>query len=664
VLAIDRVRYAGEPVAFVVAESRAQARDAAEAIEVEYQAEAATIGTAEAPTASSRVHADRPDNVAFRWHKGDAEGTEAAFARAAHVTRLSIINNRIVVNPIETRSANAAWDSSTGRLTLYTSTQGGWGIKQAIAGTYLKVEPEKVRVVTPDVGGGFGMKIFLYPEHILVSLAARKLGRPVKWTGDRSESFLSDSGGRDHATEAELALDADDRMIALRVRVTANMGAYFSPFGPFIPTMAGVRVAPGVYAIPVMSYTATGVFTNTTPVDAYRGAGRPESNYVTERLVDRAARERGYDPAEFRRRNLIPTSAIPWDSAVFERYESGNFPAILDAAIDKADTAGFARRKEESQRQGKLRGMGVACYVEAMGGGPEEWADIRFQADGRVSVAVGTQSNGQGHETAFTQVVADKLGVPFEAIDIIQGDTDLIPTGGGTGGSHSLAAESEAIEVAGNEVIEKAKALAAEDFEASLGDVEFRVGSLGVAGTDISASLLDLAVKHPGALDTRAKCHMPNYGFPNGCHIAEVEIERQTGVTRLVRYTVVDDFGRVVNPMIVAGQVYGGIAQGVGQALLEHTVYDPSGQLLSGSYMDYCLPKAHDLPDMSFNYIEVPTPNNTLGAKGCGEAGAIAAPPAVVNAVVDALWKGAGSPVPVIDMPVTSEKVWKALASA
>ncbi|MHA1545215.1 MAG: xanthine dehydrogenase family protein molybdopterin-binding subunit [Alphaproteobacteria bacterium] len=661
VLASDAVRYVGEAVAFVVAETFAQARAAGEAVELDCDFDPAVVATATAGDAGQpQVHEQAPGNIAFDWQYGDADATDAAFADAAQVVTLDLVNNRVVANPMETRGANAVWDADAGKLTMYTGTQGGWIIRDTLAKKTLKIDPENVRIITPDVGGGFGMKTFVYPEHLMVGFAARACGRPVKWTGERAESFLSDAMGRDHVTHAELALDSGHRIQGLRVLTRANMGAQLSQFAPFIPTGAALKVVSGIYDVKNLTYRVLGLFTNTTPVDAYRGAGRPESIYMIERLVDKAARQCGLGPVEFRKLNLIPSEAMPFKTVAGNTYDTGEFAAILDASIERADLGGLDQRRAEAKKNGRRLGLGFGCYIESTMGDPDEYADIRFDGD-QVKVMVGTQSNGQGHETAYAQVLAEKLGLDFDKIQVVMGDTDAIPVGGGTGGSRSLTVQAAAINVAGDGVIEKAKNLAADDMEVSAGDVVFEAGLLKVAGTDISTPLTKVASTHPGALDTRAKATMEDWSFPNGCHIAEVEIDEATGVARVARYTIMDDFGIVVNPMLVAGQVHGGVVQGIGQALYEGVVYDEDGQLLTGSFVDYGMPRADHFPAFEFNYLEVPCANNALGIKGCGEAGALAAPPAVMNAIVDALWDGDPNNVPAIDMPATPQKLWRAM---
>jgi len=671
VLADGTVRHVGDPVAFIVADNPRTARDAAEAIGVEYDIVPSITDLATALDAGQPlVWPEGGTNQVFDWAIGDKAATDAEFAKAAHVTRLKIVNNRVVVASMEARAAVGQFDPATGRWTLTTNTQGGWLVKDAIAGIF-KTEAERFRVVTPDVGGGFGMKIFPYAEQVLVCYAARKLGKPVKWASDRNEAFLSDTHGRDNITVGELAIDSDGKLLALRTHNVANMGAYLSTFAPYIPTFAGTGVLASVYGFEAVYANVIGVFTNTVPVDAYRGAGRPESNYLVERLIDQAARDLKVDRVEFRRRNMVPPSAMPYKTPVGKLYDSGDFCIVLDAGLKKIDWAGFAARKAEAARRGLKRGIGLAYYLEATGGAPTERAEIRFADDGFVDVLVGTQSTGQGHETAYVQLTVDRLGVPGEKVRVIQGDTDSIPTGGGTGGARSLYSEGQAILLTAATVIEKGKRAASEALEAAVADIEFADGRFAIAGTDRGIDILTLAATQRAkvnagqdvtTLDAAEVANIDAHTFPNGCHIAEVEIDPETGHVQVVRYVVCDDVGKAVNPMIVRGQVHGGVAQGFGQAVLERTSYDPvSGQLLSATFMDYALPRADDLPDIEVELIEVPCPSNPLGVKGAGEAGAVGSPPAVINAVIDAL-SDAG--VTHVDMPVTPETVWKALASA
>jgi carbon-monoxide dehydrogenase large subunit len=658
ILAQDFVRHVGDPVAFIVADSLQAARDAAELVAVEYEALASITDLAAAlEPGAPQVWPDVPNNTVFDWETGDKQAVEALFAGAAHITRLTVVNNRIVVNSMEPRAAMASYED--GRFTLTSNTQGGWNIRDMLAKAVFNIDPSAIRVITPDVGGGFGMKLFLYAEHALVCYAARKLGRPVRWASDRSEAFVSDTHGRDNISQGELALDADGRFLAMRIRTLANMGAYLSNFGPFIPTLAGTAVLASVYGFREIYVNVVGLFTNTVPVDAYRGAGRPEANYLVERLIDAAATELGMDRVDIRARNMVPPSAMPYKTPMGKIYDSGDFRIVLNAAVEKADWAGFPARRDEAARRGKRRGIGLAYYLEATAGAGVERAEIRFAPDGFVDVYVGTQSTGQGHETAYVQLTVDQLGVDGDKVRIHQGDTDTIPQGGGTGGARSLYSEGTAILATAAGVIEKGKALAGEFLEAAPSDIVFGDGKFTITGTDRSVDLPALAAKHPGALDTAEIAKIEAGTFPNGCHIVEVEIDPETGVVAVVRYIVVDDVGKAVNPLIVRGQVHGGVAQGLGQAVLERTAYDSeSGQLISGSFMDYALPRADDLPDIEVDFIEIPCGTNPLGVKGAGEAGAVGSPPAVVNAIVDAL---RADGVRSIDMPATPERIWDAI---
>ncbi len=668
-LADGEVRHVGDPVAFIVATTHQAARDAAEAVVIDYDVlpSITDLGATldkDAPV----VWPQAAGNVCFDWETGDKARTEALFAEAAHVTRLTVVNNRIVASSMEARAAVADYDAATGRWTLYTNTQGGWTIKSMLAQAIFKVPEDQFRIVTPDVGGGFGMKLFLYAEHALTCYAARRLGRPVRWISERSEAFLSDTHGRDNITQGEIALDKDGRFLAMRTRNVANMGAYLSNFAPFIPTMAGTKVLASVYNFQAIYANVVGVFTHTVPVDAYRGAGRPESNYVVERLIDAAAAEVGIDRVEIRRRNMVKPGAMPYVTAMNQTYDSGDFEKVLDAALEKIDWAGFEARRASSARRGLKRGIGMSYYLEATGGGPTERAEIRFAEDGFVDVFVGTQSTGQGHETAYVQLTVDQLGIDGDKVRIRQGDTDAIPMGGGTGGARSLYSEGQAILITAASVIEKGKKAASEALEAAVADIEFSAGRFSVTGTDRGLDIMELAAaqraraaggQEATTLDAAEVAKIDVHTFPNGCHMAEVEIDPDTGMIAVLRYIVCDDVGKAVNPMIVRGQVHGGVAQGFGQAVMEQTAYDPqSGQLLSGSFMDYALPRAADLPDIEVDLIEVPCLTNPLGVKGAGEAGAVGSPPAVINAIVDALsYAGVKS----IDMPATPEKVWKAL---
>jgi carbon-monoxide dehydrogenase large subunit len=670
VLAESAVRHVGDPVAFVVAETPQAARDGAEAVSVEYDILASVTDPMDAmQDGQAQVWPEAEKNICFDWEIGDRAKVDALFAGAAHTTKLTVVNNRIVVASMEARAALCEFDGD--RWTLTTNTQGGWVIKRLLAEAIFHVPEEKFRIITPDVGGGFGMKLFLYAEHVLVCYAARKLGRPVKWVSERAEAFMCDTQGRANVTEGEMALDADGKVLALRTRNVAEMGAYLSTFAPMIPTMAGTGVLASVYGFQAIYANVIGVFTNTVPVDAYRGAGRPESNYLVERLMDAAARELKIDPVELRRRNMVQPAAMPYRSAMGKMYDSGDFGQVLDAALAKMDYAGFPARQKAALTRGKRRGIGLAYYMEATGGGPTERAEIRFANDGFVDVYVGTQSTGQGHETAYVMLTADRLGVDGEKIRIRQGDTDTIPMGGGTGGARSLYSEGQAILLTASSVIEKGRQAASEVFEAATADIVFEAGKFSVIGTDRSMDIITLAAtqrqkadagQDVTTLDAAEIAKIEAHTFPNGCHMAEVEVDPETGKVDVVRYAVSDDVGKAINPMIVRGQVHGGVAQGFGQAVLEHTAYDrSSGQLLSGSFMDYALPRAGDLPDIEVDFVEIPCGTNPLGVKGAGEAGAVGSPPAVINAILNAL---AADGVDHIDMPATPETVWKAMALA
>lgn len=661
VLAVDMVRHVGDPVAFIVAETIQAARDAAELIVVDYEGLPSITELAAAiEPGAPQLWPQAQNNTAFDWDFGNKAEVDALFDAAHHVTRLNLVNNRIVVASMEARAALAAFEN--GRWTLTTNTQGGWGIRAMLAEAIFKVEPSAFRVITPDVGGGFGMKLFLYAEQVLVCYAARKLGRPVRWASERSEAFLSDTHGRDHVSRAELALDKDGKFLAMRIRTVANMGAYFSNFAPLIPTVLGAKVLASIYDFKAIYLNVLGAFTNTVPVDAYRGAGRPESNYLVERLIDTAAAEVGIDRIELRLRNIVPPAAMPYTTVMKQTYDSGDFARVMKAALELSDWAGFAARQAAAAKAGKRRGIGLAYYLEATGGAPTERAEIKFAEDGFVDVYVGTQSTGQGHETAYVQLTVDQLGIDGDKIRIRQGDTDTIPMGGGTGGARSLYSEGQAILLTAASVIEKGKAAAGDYLEAAVADIEFAAGKFSVVGTDRGVDIMTLAQAKQGVLDTAEIAKIDMHTFTNGCHVAEVEIDPETGVVSIVKYVVIDDVGNAVNPMIVRGQVHGGVAQGIGQAMLERVSYDPeSGQLVAGSFMDYALPRADDLPDIEVEFIEIPCTTNPLGVKGAGEAGAVGSPPAVVNAIVDAL-KVDG--VRTVDMPATPERVWEAIQLA
>ncbi|MGQ0664408.1 MAG: xanthine dehydrogenase family protein molybdopterin-binding subunit [Pseudomonadota bacterium] len=672
-IAADRVRFVGDTVAMVVAETLSQAKDAAELIAVGYDPlpAVAETGAALAPGAP-QIWDVAKNNVAFDWTIGDEAKTRAAFAGAHKVVALDLVNNRLVPNSMEPRNAIGEYSPAEGRFTLHTSSQGSHTIRAALADNIFKLPLHRIRVVTPDVGGAFGMKTFLFPEYVCVLFAAQALARGVKWTGERGDAFLSDTHGRDHLTHAELALESDGRFLAIKVSTLANLGAYLSQYGPFIPTLAGSGLLCGVYTAAAAFVEVKGVFTNTAPVDAYRGAGRPEAAYVVERLVDAAARETGRSPDDIRRRNFIPPEAMPYKTPLRVTYDSGDFAKNMDDAMRLADWAGLPPRRAAAAKDGKLRGIGMATYIEACGGGSDESCRIRFDPAGGVTLLIGSQNNGQGHETAYAQLAAGRLGVPLESIRIVQGDTDQIALGRGTGGSKALAVGGSAVVAAADRIIAKGKALAAHLMETAEADIEFKDGRFLVAGTDRAMTTIDVAKESfvAGQLPAGATPGLDELGnfnptastYPNGCHVVEVEIDAATGVARVVRYTVVDDLGKVVNPLLAEGQVHGGTVQGIGQALFEACVYDrESGQLLTGSFMDYCLPRADDVPSISFSYNEVPCRANPLGVKGAGEVGTIGAPPAVINAVIDAL---AHLGVRHIDMPATPEKLWRIIDAA
>ena len=671
-LAQHRVRYVGDPIAVVVAETREQAKDAAETIAPAIDAlPAVTSARAAAAPDAPQLYDELPGNLLLDWHYGDTAQVAAAFARAAHVTRLDLTNTRIVVASMEPRAALAEYDAEGGRYVLRIGSQGVFMMRGLLAGV-LGVQPAQVRVLTGHVGGSFGMKYSAYPEYACVLFAAKTLGRPVKWTDERSESFLSDSHGRDHEMHAELALDAAGGILAVRVTGFGNVGAWLTNAASVPPTGNAAKNIVGVYATPLIEIDTACVFTNTTPVGPYRGAGRPEGNYYIERLIETAAAEMGIDPIELRRRNLIRPEAMPYAAPSGMTYDSGEFPAILDQALARADWEGFAARRAESAARGLLRGRGIGHYLEVTAPPSREMGGIRFDADGGVTIITGTLDYGQGHLTPFAQVLASKLGVPGARVRLLQGDSDELIAGGGTGGSKSLMASGAAIIEASDLVLARGKKAAAHLLEAAEADIEFTIapegGRFAIAGTDRAISLLDLAARLreatnlpedvPASLDVRHIHQGAPSAFPNGCHIAEVEIDPETGTARVVRYTAINDFGTVVNPLLVAGQVQGGIAQGIGQALLEATHYDSEGQPLTGSYMDYALPRAGDLVAIDNEFHPVPARTNLLGAKGCGEAGCAGALPAVMNAVVDAL-RPRG--VRHLDMPATPDRVFAAL---
>jgi len=685
VLAQGKVRHVGDQVAVVVAETQEQARDAAELVEVNYDVLPAVVDAAKATQKGAPVlHDIAPDNTCYVWALGDKAAVDAAFAKAAHVTKLEFVNNRLIPNAIEPRAANGSYNRAEDSYTLYVANQNPHVERLLMTAFVMGLPEHKVRVVAPDVGGGFGSKIYLYAEDVVVTWASRQIGRPVKWTADRSESFLSDAHGRDHHTIAEMAMDKDGKFIGMRVHTTANVGAYLSTFASCVPTILYATLLAGQYTTPLIFCQVTAVFTNTAPVDAYRGAGRPEATYVVERLVETAAREMKLDPAEIRRRNFI--REFPYQTPVALQYDTGNYEATLEAAMKMADVAGFAKRKEEAAKRGKLRGLGYAAYIEACGIAPSavagslgaraglfEAGEIRVHPTGSVTVFTGSHAHGQGHETTFAQVVAERLGVPIENVDIVHGDTSKVLFGMGTYGSRSIAVGGTAIMKALDKIIDKGKKIAAHLMEASEGDVEYDKGVFKVAGTDKQKAFGEIAfaayVPHnyphdklePG-LNENAFYDPSNFTFPAGSYVCEVEIDPDTGATKIANFTAVDDFGKIINPMIVEGQVHGGLTQGIGQALTEGCHYDPeSGQLVTGSFSDYCIPRADDVPSYQVDTRETPCTHNPLGVKGCGEAGAIGAPAAVINAITDALWPMGIKDIP---MPATAQTVWKAIQSA
>jgi carbon-monoxide dehydrogenase large subunit len=670
-LATDRVRWVGDPVACVVAETAWQAKDAAEAVILDIDPLPAVTTASDADRSDApQLYDEIPGNLILDYHYGDAAKTADAFAKAAHVETLSIRNTRLIVSAMEPRAAIAQYDAGPGAWTLHCESQGVFGMRGQIM-SVLGVSADKVRVLTGQVGGSFGMKASIYPEYVCLLHAARALGRPVKWTDDRSGSFVSDSHGRDHEMKGELALDADGRFLALRMTGYGNMGGYLANVGPMPATINTVKNVASVYRTPVIEVSSRLLYTNTTPVSAYRGAGRPEGNYYMERLIDNAARSMGIDRIELRRRNMIRPGDLPYHNASDMDYDSGDFPAVLKHAVDFADLKGFAKRKRESRKAGLLRGLGVGCYLEVTAPANKEMGGIRFEADGTVTIITGTLDYGQGHATPFAQVLTERLGVPFERIRLLQGDSNEMLAGGGTGGSRSITASGQAIVEAADKVIEKGRAIAAHVLEASAEDVEFRNGRFVVAGTDHGIGIVDLAARlrsgmtlpagMPSDLDVSHVSDGPPSAFPNGCHVAEVEIDPQTGHVDVVRYSAVNDFGTVVNPLLVEGQTHGGVMQGIGQALMENVSYDSEGQLLTGSYMDYALPRAKHAPAYAIVSHPVPAKTNPLGTKGCGEAGCAGGLTSVMNAVVDAL---ADHGITHIDMPASPARVWAALQQA
>ena len=680
-LAQGKVRYVGDHVAVVIAETLAQAKDAAECISVDYDPLPAAVDVATAQNAGQpQIHAEAPNNTVYQWHLGDKAKVDAAFANAKHVTKIELTNNRLIPNAIEPRAAIGDYDSGQESFTLYTTSQNPH-VARLVLAAFIGLAPEhKLRVIAPDVGGGFGSKIFIYAEETVCLWASRKVNRPVKWVAERTESFLSDAHGRDHATVAELAVDADGKILALRAKTKANLGGYLSTFASSVPTYLYAPLLSGQYNIPAIYCEVDGVYTNTTPVDAYRGAGRPEATFVVERLVEVAARQTGQDPAEFRRKNFI--RSFPHATPVIMTYDAGDYEACLNKSLELADYKGLGARKAASAKKGLKRGVGFSAYIEACGIAPSaavgslgagvglwESAEVRVNPTGSVEVLTGSHSHGQGHETTFAQLTSQRLGIPIEQVTVVHGDTDKVQFGMGTYGSRSGAVGMSAIYYAIDKVIVKAKKVAGFVLEVAADTVDFKEGIFSSTATNKTLTFPEVALqayiahKFTGAqlepgLKEGAFFDPTNFTFPSGVHICEVEVDPETGATRIDRWTAVDDFGTLINPMIVEGQVHGGIAQGVGQALLEGAVYDKEGQLLTASYMDYCMPRAGDLPTFQVAMTNTPCPSNPLGVKGCGEAGAIAAPAAVINAITDALGHED------IAMPATPKAVWLAAKKA
>ncbi|ESZ25124.1 xanthine dehydrogenase family protein molybdopterin-binding subunit [Mesorhizobium sp. M7A.T.Ca.TU.009.01.3.2] len=676
-LAFDRVRYVGDAVVIVVAETKGQARDAAEAVEITYKELKAVVDASKAmDKGAPQIHPEADNNLIFDWDIGNADDTAAAFGKAAHVVKMDIINNRLVPNAMEPRAALGHYDKAEDHYTCWTTSQNPH-VARLVMSAFYNVAPEnKLRVIAPDVGGGFGSKIYIYPEEIVCLWASKKTGVPVKWVADRTESFLTDAHGRDHHTHAEMAFDKDHRILGLKVETQANLGAYMSLFSSATPTYLYATLLSGQYNIPAIHANVKAIYTNTAPVDAYRGAGRPEATFVMERMMETAARQFGVSPAELRRKNFV--TAFPHQTPVIMCYDAGDYAASLDAAMQASDYAGFAKRKAAAANKGLLRGIGMSCYIEACGIAPSaavgslgagvglwESAEVRVNAVGTIEVLTGSHSHGQGHETTFAQLVNERFGVPLDSVSIVHGDTDKVQMGMGTYGSRSGAVGMSAIVKALDKVEAKAKKIAAHLLEADEGDIIIENGALKVAGTDKNVPWFQMALAAytahnlPGGMEPGLKetafYDPSNFTFPAGCYICEVEVDPETGVTEIVQFVAADDFGNIINPMIVEGQVHGGLAQGIGQALLEGAYYDNSGQLLTASYMDYTMPRAGDLPSFKVSTSNTPCPGNPLGIKGCGEAGAIGSPPAVINAITDAI--GSND----LAMPASPSTVWAAI---
>ncbi|HXX06912.1 MAG TPA: xanthine dehydrogenase family protein molybdopterin-binding subunit [Pseudolabrys sp.] len=671
-LSADKVRYVGDPIACVIAETVAQAKDAAEAVSVDIDPLPVVLKPAEAVKAGAPLVFDAvPNNIALDYHYGDAAKVAEAFAKAKHVTRLETSNQRMVVNAMEPRAAIGEYDAAAQKWTLYSTSQGVHGMKTSLM-DILGAPADKVRVITGQVGGSFGMKAAVYPEYVCILHGARQLGRPVKWTDERSGSFVSDHHGRAQDMVIEIAFDEDAHILALRLTGYGDMGGYLAQFGPLLSTGNQVKNVASVYRTPLIEVATKCVFTNTNFVSAYRGAGRPEGNYYVERALDLAAAELGIDRIDLRRRNMIRKSDLPFKAASDMTYDNGDFLGVLKQALEIADHAGFNKRKRESKKRGLLRGFGIGCYLEVTAGGSKELGAIHFEADGTVTIVAGTLDFGMGHATTYAQILTDLLGIPFDRIRMVEGDSDRMAFGGGSGGSRSVMFVGSALSESAAIVIERGKQIASHVLEASVNDIEFKVGRFTIAGTDRSIGLLDLAARlrsglklpdgAPTSLDVDhvVKDPVPS-AFPNGCHIAEVEVDPETGATHVVRYSAVNDLGTIVNPLLVEGQIQGGVVQGLGQALLEQAVYDSDGQLVTGSFMDYAMPRAHDAPMINVASHPVPTKSNPLGAKGCGEAGTSGGLPSVANAVLDAL---SAYGIRHLEMPMTPPRIWQAIQEA
>ncbi len=679
-LATETVRYVGDAVVIVVADTKGQARDAAEAVEITYKVKKAVVSAVDAlKSGAPQLHPEAENNLIFDWELGDSKAVDAAFKNAAHVTKLDIVNNRLIPNAMEPRATLGVYDGAEDHYTCWTTSQNPH-VARLVMSAFYNVAPEnKLRVIAPDVGGGFGSKIYIYPEEIVCLWASKKTGVPVKWNSDRTEAFLTDAHGRDHVTHVEMAFDKSNKILGLKVDTVANLGAYMSLFSSATPTYLYATLLSGQYNIPAIHANVRTVYTNTAPVDAYRGAGRPEATFVMERTMETAARELGVSPTDLRRQNFV--TSFPHQTPVIMCYDAGDFGASLDAAMKTSDYAGFAKRKAKAAKEGKLRGIGMSCYIEACGIAPSaavgslgagvglwESAEVRVNAVGTVEVLTGSHSHGQGHETTFAQLVTERFGIPGANVNIVHGDTDKVQMGMGTYGSRSGAVGMSAIVKALDKVEAKAKKIAAHLMEADEGDIIIENGELKVAGTDKKVPWFQMALSaytahnlpsgmEPG-LKEGAFYDPSNFTFPAGCYICEVEVDPDTGTTKIIQFVAADDFGNIINPMIVEGQVHGGIGQGIGQALLEGAHYDESGQLLTASYMDYCMPRADDLPSYQVSHQCTPCPSNPLGIKGCGEAGAIGSPPAVINAITDAIGNNN------LAMPATPLAVWNAIQAA